>query len=121
MQFPRAAGSLDIEQLRSLGNVAMSVDRTKLAWAASTEGLKRGGSLEAQFMLLRARALPARHGGGYLAVSAAAAELGRFHGDSEVVGKAIEMVRNPLGGDSISLTMEQARDVMRKEIASAAF
>ncbi len=121
MQFPRVAGSLDIEQLRSLGNIAMAVDRTKLAWAASTEGLKRGGSLEAHFMLLRARAMPARRGARYVAVAAAAAELGRLHGNSDVVSRAIEIVRNPLGGDSVSLTIEQARDVMRKEIASPAF
>jgi hypothetical protein len=121
VQFPRVAGSLDIEQLRSLGNIAVAADRAKLAWAASTEGLKRGGTLEAHFMLLRARAMPARHGQRYLAVAAAAAELGRLHGNSDVVGKAIEIVRNPLGGDSISLTQEQARDVVRKEIASPKF
>jgi tetratricopeptide (TPR) repeat protein len=121
IQFPRIAGSLDVEQLRALGNIAVAADHTKLAWAASTEGLKRGGPLEAHFMLLRARAMPARHGQRYVAVAAAAAELGRFHGNSDVVGKAIEIVRNPLGGDSISLTLEQARDVVRKEMGSPAF
>ena len=72
-------------------------------------------------MLLRARAMPAEHGMRYLALAAAAAELGRFHRDMEVVDKAVELVRNPLGGDSVSLTLEQAREVVRKEMASPAF
>jgi hypothetical protein len=56
-----------------------------------------------------------------VALTAAAAELGRFHRDMEVVDKAVEIVRNPFGGDSISLTLEQAREVARKEMASPAF
>jgi hypothetical protein len=39
----------------------------------------------------------------------------------QVVDKAVEIVRNPLGGDSISLSLEQAREVVRKELDSPAF
>jgi hypothetical protein len=120
-QFPRVGGSLNAEQVLSLGKVAVAMEHPRLAWAASGAGLKLGGSLEAQFMLLRAQAVPQGHGQRYLATAAAAVELGRVHGDADVVGAAIEIVRNPLGGDSISLTLDQARDVIRKEIASPDF
>jgi hypothetical protein len=120
-QFPRVCGSLNAEQVLSLGKVAVAMQHPRLAWAASGAGLKLGGPLEAQFMLLRAQAVPQGHGQRYLATAAAAVELGRVHGDANVVGAAIEIVRNPLGGDSISLTLDQARDVVRKEVASPDF
>jgi tetratricopeptide (TPR) repeat protein len=120
-QFPDVSGSLDIEQIRSLGELGMATEHRKLAWSASGAGLERGGSSEARFLLLRARAMPAGYGERYLALAAAAAELGRFHRDIEVVDGAVEIVRNPFGGHSISLTLEQAREVVRKEIASPAF
>jgi hypothetical protein len=120
-QFPAVSGSLDIKQIRQLGELGMATGHPKLAWAASGVGIERGGSSEAYFLLLRARAVPAGEAQRYVALTAAAAELGRFHRDMEVVDKAVEIVRNPFGGDSISLTLEQARDVVRKEIASPAF
>jgi len=120
-QFPAVSGSLDIKQIRQLGELGIALEYRQLAWNASGEGIRRGGSSEAHFLLLRARAIPAGHGERYLALAAAAAELGRFHRDMEVVDKAVEILRNPFGGDSISITIEQARDVVRKEIASPAF
>jgi hypothetical protein len=120
-QFDGVSGSLTIEQIRMLGEMGMATQHPKLAWAASGAGLARGGPAEAHFMLLRARAIPAGYGMRYLALAATAAELGRFHRDMDVVDKAVEIVRNPTGGDSICLTLEQAREVVRKEIASPAF
>ena len=120
-QFASVSGSLDIKQIRQLGELGMVMGYPRLAWAASGAGLERGGSSEAYFLLLRARAVPAGEAERYVAMTAAAAELGRFHRDMEVVDKAVEIVRNPFGGDSISLTLEQAREVVRKEIASPAF
>jgi hypothetical protein len=109
------------EQIRLLGELGMATEHPKLAWAASQAGLGRGGSTEARFLWLRARAIPLGHGPRSLALAAAAASLGRFHRDTEVVDQAVEMVRNPFGGDSISLTLEQAREVERKELASPVF
>jgi hypothetical protein len=71
-------------------------------------------------MLLRAQAIPPGFGPRYLAIAAAALELGRSHRDMDVVNEATEIVRNPYG-DSISLTAEQARGVVKKELASPAF
>jgi hypothetical protein len=120
-QFPGVSGSLEIEQIRLLGELGVATEHPRLAWAASQAGLGRGGSTEARFLWLRARAVPLGHGPRSLALAAAAASLGRFHRDTEVVDQAVEMVRNPFGGDSISLTLEQAREVVRKELASPVF
>jgi tetratricopeptide (TPR) repeat protein len=120
-QFAGVKNSLDADQVFSLGEAGVVTGHPKLGWAASGEGLKRGGPSEARFLLLRARAIPPGHGPRYVALAAAAAELGRFHRDMDVVDRAVEIVRNPFGGESISLKLEQARDVVRKELASSAF
>ena len=57
-QFPGVSGSLDVEVIRQLGRLGLSAEHPKLAWAASVEGLKRGGPTEAFFLFLRARATP---------------------------------------------------------------
>jgi hypothetical protein len=120
-QFPRVSDSLDVEQIRSLGEMGMATGHPKLAWAASGAGLKRGGPDEAYFTLLRARALPPDLSTRFSALAAAAAELGRCHRDTAVVDKAVDMGRDPMGGESFSLTLDQAREIVRKEIASPAF
>jgi tetratricopeptide (TPR) repeat protein len=120
-QFPSVSDSLDVELVRQLGRLGLSTEHSKLAWAASVEGLKRGGPSEAFFLLLRARATPPGLEARSLALAAAAAELGRFHRDTEAVDEAVEILRNPFGGDSASLTLEKAREVVRRELASAAF
>ena len=120
-QFPDVSDSLSLEQILSLGELGMATDNPKLAWDASGAGLKQSGPAEARFLLLRAQSIPPGHGARYLALAAAAAELGRFHRDMDVIDKAIEIVRNPLGGHSIALTVEEAREVVRKELASPAF
>jgi hypothetical protein len=119
-QFPGVSGSLDVELVRQLGRLGLLTEHPKLAWAASVEGLKRGGSTEASFLLLRARAAPGLEARS-LALAAAAAELARFHRDTAAVDEAVEILRNPYGGDSASLTLEQAREVVRRELASPAF
>jgi tetratricopeptide (TPR) repeat protein len=120
-QFPGVKDNLGAEQIFALGQMGMATEHPKLAWMASNEGLKRGGPLEARFLLLRARAHPPSDGRRYFVLAAAAAALGRFHRDMDVIDKAVEIVRNPLGGSSLSLTLEQARDVVRRELAAPDF
>lgn len=119
-QFPRVSGSLDVEQIRSLGELGIATEYLGIAWAASRAGLERGGSTEAYFLLLRARALPEGWGDRYDVLTAAAAELGRFYRDMEVVDNAVESGRTPFD-DLVSLTLDQAREVVRKEKAAPAF
>jgi hypothetical protein len=120
-QFPRISGSLNVEQIRLLGEMGIFSKHPGLAWAASAAGLDRGGPAEAYFLLLRARALPEGLDDRYQALTAAAAELGRSHRDMEVVSQAVEAGRDLFAEDPLSLTADQARDVLRKEKASPAF
>ena len=120
-QFPRIAGSLNVEQIRVLGELGITTHHPVLAWAASAAGLDRGGPTEAYFLLLRARALRDSRGDRFEALTAAAAELGRSHRDLEVVSQAVEAGRDLAGEDPLSLTLDQARGVLRKERASPAF
>lgn len=120
-QFPRVSGSLNVEQIRLLGELGIVSGHPGLGWAASAAGLDRGGPTEAYFLLLRARALPEGLDDRYEALTAAAAELGRTHRDMEVVGRAVEAGRDLFDEDPLSLTADQARVVLRKEKASPAF
>ncbi len=120
-QFPGVSDTLDVEQLRMLGEFAMSTDRPKLAWAIAGAGLKRSGPLEAYFLLLRARATPEGNTTRYFALAAAAAELGRFHRDMGVVDQAVQIVLDPMDGEPIRVTLDEARNVVRKELDSPEF
>ncbi len=119
--FSSVSKTLDIRELRLLGALGLSTDHPKLAWAASGAGLERGGTHEAEFLLLRANAMPGQVSDRYLAVAAAAAELGRLHRQTDIVDRSVRIIRNPFGGESISLTLEQTREVIRKELASPLF
>jgi hypothetical protein len=120
-RFPPISSSLNVEQLRVLGDLGIVSEHPALAWGASAAGLDRGGPTEAHFLLLRARALPEGLDDRYQALTAAAAELGRAHRDMEVVSRAVEAGRDFFGDAPLSLTADQARDVLRKEKASPAF
>lgn len=120
-QFPGAAGSLNVEQIRELGELGIATKHFGLAWEASAAGLDRGGAAEAYFLLLRARALPDGYADRYDALTAAAAELSRFHRDMEVIDRAVEAGRDPFDDTPFTLTLDQARDVLAKEKASPAF
>jgi hypothetical protein len=120
-QLPRVAAFLAVDRLRSLGELGIASDRRKLAWAASVAGLERGGTTEAYFLLLRARAMPEDLSVRHQVLTGAAAELGRFHRDMDVVDRAVEAGRNRYDDDPLPLTADQVREVLRKEMASPAF
>ena len=119
-QFPLVSASLDVEQLRQLGKLNLNAGRLKFSWAVSQVGLGRGGSSEAYFLWLRARLTPPTNDGRCVALAAAAVELGRANGDSEVVDLAFGIMRNPYGRESAKLTLEQSREVVKRELASPA-
>ncbi len=119
--FSSVANTLEIRELLLLGQLGMSTGHRRLAWAASGVGLERGGPDEARFLLMRADAMLDQRGDRHLALAAAVAELGRFHRQPDMVDRAVQLCRNPFGGESISLTLEQAREVIRRELASPLF
>ncbi len=80
-RFSRASGSLNVQQIRLLGELGIAGKHRKLAWEASAAGLDHGGPTEAYFLLLRAQALPEGLEDRYQVLAAAAAELGRAHRD----------------------------------------
>jgi hypothetical protein len=118
-QFPRAMSSLDINQLRTLTETALGTGNDEFAYAVSREGLSRGGETEARFLLLRARSMPERQGDRHAICAAAAAELARPHRDMETIGEAVDLVRGVADSDPFTLTLDQAREVVRKEIAAS--
>ncbi len=120
-QFLGVRNALDSQQLRLLGELGAISERHRLAWEASQTGMERGGPGEARFLLLRARAMPPGFALRSVVVSAAAAELGRLYRDMEVVDRAVEIGRNRAGGDGLSLTIEDAREILRLEMASEVF
>ena len=120
-QLPSVCDSLDSEQIRRLGDLGILAGSLKLAWDASQAGMMRRGPMEAYFLLMRARAMPPGFSARGMVIAAAAAELGRVYRDMEVVNRAVEMVRNPAGGDSLTLSIEDARNVLQNEITSGVF
>ena len=117
-QFPASRETLQVDELRALTEVALQAGNAHLAYAATAEGLARGGASEAAFLYLRARCLT-----GSLERSTvcarAAAELARHHQHTELVEEALAAARTPFGPDLRSLTLEQARDVLRQEKAAS--
>jgi hypothetical protein len=118
-QFADAKDGLNVNQLVALAEMGEGTKRPKFTWMVTTEGLTRGGPTEARFLLMRANACR-DDGGRSLVMAAGAVELGRFHRDSETVDKAVEAVRSP-SGKSFSITLDQAREVVRKELSSPAY
>jgi hypothetical protein len=129
-QFARASGSLDTSQLRTLGETALASGHLEFAYAASAAGLSRGGPNSvpaeahagaARFLLLRAQSLPERQSDRRAICAAAAAELARAQRDMEVIDGAVELARGAFGPEPLSLTPDQAGEVLRKEKAASKF
>jgi hypothetical protein len=118
-QFAQASSSLDTGQLRSLAETARAAGNVQFSYSVSGEGLRRGGSTQARFLLLRARSLPEGLKERLAVCAAAAAELARAHRDHDIVSEAVDMVRSVYGAESFSLTSDQAASVVQKEIAAA--
>jgi hypothetical protein len=116
-QFPASRQGLGTGELRKLAESALLAGDADLAYAISAAGLERGGATEARFLLLRARSVAGQFGRRVVCAKAAA-ELGRQQQDMELVEEAVELVRGPFEFDQVSLTLDQARDVLRKEKAA---
>jgi HPt (histidine-containing phosphotransfer) domain-containing protein len=116
-QLPRAGASLDTVQLQTLAEAGVNATHVELAYAASAAGLERGGSTEARFLLLRARGLPEERYDRRVACAAAALEIARQRREEQVVHLAVEFLHGPLQADSVSVTLDEAGEILRGEKA----
>ena len=115
-QMRDVPAALETAHLETLAEMGTRLRADEMAYFAAGAGLGRGEATDARFLLLRARSLPAGFATRVDACAAAAAALGRLHGDADVVGKAVELTRNPFGPDkAVSFTPEQAREVVQRE------
>jgi hypothetical protein len=78
----------------------------RMAYAASAAGLKRGGSSEAAFLLLRAQALPDDDFVRRSVCAATAAELARRARDLPLLEEAVDFLRGELATDGPPITLE---------------
>ena len=116
-QFPEAGASLDAAQLQTLAEAGVNSKHLALAYAASAAGLACGGPTEARFLLLRARALPEERYERRVACAAAALEIARQRRDEQVLHQAVEFQHGPLQTTGLSLTLEEAGEILRLEKA----
>ncbi|SPF34765.1 conserved hypothetical protein [Candidatus Sulfopaludibacter sp. SbA4] len=117
-QLPRNSQSLDTSQLQYLAQAGLCSTHAELGYAATAAGLERGGPTGARFLLLRAKLLPPGHEDRRTVCAAAAAELGRQQRDMRLVEEAVELTRGRVGPQALTLTLEQAAEVLRKEKAA---
>jgi tetratricopeptide (TPR) repeat protein len=117
-QLPLVGDSLSVDALRALGEMGINTERLQLAWNATVSGLERRGATEAYFVLLRAKALAQGFGDRRRVLLATAMQLGRTHHDLDVSSQAVEIWRQLYDEDPMPLTADQAREVLRQEIAS---
>ncbi len=109
--------ALDTARLRTLAEAALRAKFTDLAYAATAAGLERGVATEARFLFLRAQSLPAWQSDRSEVCAAAAATLARQKRDTELIEEAVELLHGPLDADDLTVTLDQAAEVLRKEKA----
>jgi len=114
-QFRKSKQPFSASQLRDLGRGALSNRFDDLAYAVTVKGLEMGGDSAEEFLFMRAQVLPPRQWERRMVCAAAAADLARRHGDTDLAGKAVEMLSGPFKDGSIVLTSEQVAEVVRLE------
>ena len=116
-QFPANQNTLDTDQLRGLAELALAAGRGDLAYVVTAAGLERGGATDVRFLFLRAQSVT-----GQLVrrvvCARAAVELARWRQDPALVEEAATLVRGQFEFDDLTLTLDQARDVLARETAA---
>jgi hypothetical protein len=117
-EFPKHAAGFDVKHLKAVGAMGFGGGFPHLAWRASTAGLRLGGPSEAAFLVMRARAMPRGTELRQVVVLSAAVVLARSHGDTDAANQAVSILKSPLRDEPIAFTLEQAREILRRELAS---
>lgn len=120
-------------QLRVLAEAAVRDQAWEAAYAATAAGLSHGGPTEARFLLLRARALPGWEVARWSDCLAAAAELARRQGDTDLVAEIVEERKedgvgflfpgmlHTLDRSSFSMSLEKLDAVLKRERADRTY
>jgi hypothetical protein len=116
-QIPGAGVSLDTAQLRFLAEAGLSSRCWDLAHSAIAAGLQRGGPTEARFLLLRAQCLSEYQFQRRCLCAAAVVQIAGSHRDAQLLDDAVSFLAGPLQSSELSLTAEEAAEVLRKEKA----
>ena len=114
-QFDKSKQPLSVDQLRELGRGGLNAGHPDLAYVVSARGLETGEATHAEFLMMRAKALPQKQFERRMVCAAAAAELARQRGDVDLAGKAVELLSGPFADGSLKVTPEQAAEVVRLE------
>ena len=121
--FSKNSANLTTTQLRLLGETAMENGRDEFAYLVSAAGLQREGPTVATFLFLRAESMASKMGlqqneevEDRIEICATAARvLAQQHRDAELAGAAMAFLLSEFGGEPITLTLDQALDVVKRE------
>ncbi len=110
----------DAPGLAALGEAALRADDLELAYAVSTAGLKLGQERWAEFLFLRARALPEYAEERQALCVAAASELARRQRKTDLLGRIGEWREGALmwhdhNETDVAMTTQQIDDLIRRE------
>ena len=112
-QIPKLGESLSTPELLALSTVGLQFQDPAITFSATAIGLGRSPETDPRFLVDRAACLPDNPERIDICAEAAVV-LGREQRDTAVVDDAIEI--NPYAvGSATALTLEQARDVVRRE------
>jgi hypothetical protein len=120
-QFAAVSKALDLSQLRNLGVCALFNENAEFAYDISVEGLRRGSSAEAEFLLLRAQVLLPRGRERAMVCALTAAGIARQRNELEVGAKAVDFLDETFKGDVNKFNAEQIERVLKTEKAETKF
>lgn len=120
-QFAGASKSLDALQLRHLGECALFNDNAEFAYDVSVEGLLRGASATAEFLLLRAHAILSRGRERAMICALAAAGIARQRNELDLGARAVDFLDEAFKGAINKFGPEQIERVLATEKAETKF
>jgi hypothetical protein len=111
----------DSSGLAALGETALRMQHLPLAYAVSAAGMALGGSAQAGFLFLRARALPSWQYERQETCVSAAAELARRYRNLDLLKRIgewreEELAFGPPDQSAVAMTTEQVDGVLRREL-----
>lgn len=120
-RFAGISKTLDLVQLRNLGGCVLFNAAYEFAFDISVEGLRRGVSAEAEFLLLRARSLVVRDWERAMICALTAASVARQRQDLELGCRAVDFLGEEFKGDLNKFSPEQLGHVLKTEKAETEF